>query len=48
LATKAVFVKSSLITNPTPPSEADNANALGFNNINPTSGKNLPYEPEGV
>ena len=41
-------VKSLLICKPTPPKEADKDKALGFNTINPTSGKNLPYEPEGV
>jgi hypothetical protein len=48
LATKALSVKSSFNTKPTPPCEPDSCNALGFNTIKPTSGKNLPYEPEGV
>ena len=33
---------------PIPPSLADNCKALGFNKIKPTSGKNLPYEPDTV
>ena len=48
LAINAVSVKSSFIDKPTPPNEEDKDKALGFSTIIPTSGKNLPYDPEGV
>jgi hypothetical protein len=45
---KAFEVKPVSGIKPIPPSLADNCKALGFNKIKPTSGKNLPYEPETV
>ena len=48
LAIIAVSVKSLLTCNPTPPKEADSAKARGLIRIKPTSGRYLPYEPEGV
>ena len=47
-AIPAVDVWSSFIVNPIPPWEADKAKALGFNKITPISGRNCPYDPDGV
>ena len=45
---RAASVVSRFVGKAKPPEAKSNANALTFNNIKPTSGRNLPYSPDGV